>query len=410
MLTRLYNFFSSVKLAVVLLALGLLIVFFGTLAQGHFGLYIVQGRYFQSLFIDLQAMYVGFHKFLDMLMQGFGHPLEPLDPNAVLSIPRVPVFPGGYLVGGLLLINLFTAHLRYYQSGWKKFGIVLIHVGVVLLLLGQLATDLFSVESHMSIREGAAANYSESGSRWELAIIDPSDAKEDKVVAIPASLLETGRELSHPELPFKLRTKVYHINSAVAEANESNGMEPVAAENAFGRQIFWRGLPKETRMNFRDIPSGIVELVSPQGESRPILVSGYIARPLTLSAGDRVLQFVLRPERYYNPYYLHLIDFRFDRYAGTDRPKNYSSRVRVERPGTGENREVTIRMNEPLRYDGKTFFQSSFDKADEKGTVLQVVNNPWRMAPYIGCYVVSFGMIWQFLAHLIGFAAKRKTT
>ena len=135
MLDRLYKFFTSVKLAVVLLALGLFIVFFGTLAQGHFGLYITQARYFQTLFIDLQAMYVGFHKFFDMLGQGFGHPLVPLDSNAVLSIPRIPVFPGGYCVGGLLLINLFAAHLRYYKSGYKRFGIALIHLGVVLLLL-----------------------------------------------------------------------------------------------------------------------------------------------------------------------------------------------------------------------------------------------------------------------------------
>ena len=107
-------------------------------------------------------------------------------------------------------------------------------------------------------------------------------------------------------------------------------------------------------MNFRDIPSGVVELVGPQGESRPLLVSGYLSQPLLLSAGGRNLRFVLRPERYYKPYYLHLIDFRFDRYAGTEKAKNFSSRIRLERPDTGENREVTIRMNEPLRYDGKT--------------------------------------------------------
>jgi hypothetical protein len=66
-------------------------------------------------------------------------------------------------------------------------------------------------------------------------------------------------------------------------------------------------------------------------------------------------------------------------------------------------------MNEPLRYDGKTFFQSSWDKEDEKGTVLQVVNNPGWLTPYFACVLVSVGMVWQFLVHLIKFAAKRKT-
>jgi len=70
---------------------------------------------------------------------------------------------------------------------------------------------------------------------------------------------------------------------------------------------------------------------------------------------------------------------------------------------------LTIRMNEPLRYEGKTFFQSSFDEVDEKGTVLQVVDNPSRLTPYVACVLVAFGMSWQFLVHLIGFAGKRKT-
>jgi hypothetical protein len=66
-------------------------------------------------------------------------------------------------------------------------------------------------------------------------------------------------------------------------------------------------------------------------------------------------------------------------------------------------------MNEPLRYDGKTFFQSSFDAEDEKGTVLQVVDNPGWLTPYFACVMVAAGMIWQFMTHLIGFAARRKT-
>lgn len=383
MLTRLYNFFSSVKLAVVLLALGLILVFWGTVAQVKLGLYLAQDEFFRSLFIYLKP-------------EGSGL--------------KIPIFPGGYLVGGLLLINLFTAHLRYYRSGLKRLGIAMIHLGVVLLLLGQFATDMFSIESHMSIREGESSNFSESSSRWELAIIDTTDEKDDKVIAVPASLLmKAGAELTHADMPFKLRAKTYYPNSALADSNESSGFEVVPAENAIGRQIWWRALPKETRMNFRDIPSGIVELIGPQGENRPLLVSGYLARPLSLTVGGRNLQLILRPERYYKPYYLHLIDFRFDRYAGTEKAKNFSSRIRLERPETGENREVTIRMNEPLRYDGKTFFQSSFDKEDEKGTVLQVVNNPGWLTPYFACVLVSVGMVWQFLVHLIGFAAKRKT-
>ena len=382
MLDRLYQFFTSVKLAVVLLALGLVLVFWGTIAQVKLGLFQAQDEFFRSLFIYWR----------------------PGDSNL-----RIPIFPGGYLVGGLLLINLFTAHLRYYKPGFKRLGIAMIHLGVVLLLLGQFATDMLSVESHMRIREGSSSNYSESGSRWELAVIDTSDAKEDKVIAIPASLLAPGRELANPEMPFKLRPTKYYSNSMLSETNESSSFELVRAENTAGMQIWWRSLPRETRMNFRDIPSGLVELIDPEGKSRPILVSGHFNRAQTATIGGKEWKLVMRPERYYKPYQLHLIDFRFDRYAGTEKAKNFSSRVRLVHPGTSEDRELTIRMNEPLRYDGKTFFQSSFDEVDEKGTVLQVVDNPGWLTPYFACVLVALGMTWQFLTHLIGFAAKRKT-
>ena len=195
MLDATYKFFTSVRLAVVLLALGLILVFWGTLAQVKLGLYQAQNEFFRSLFIYWQ-------------------------PNG--STLRIPIFPGGYLVGGLLLINLFAAHLRYYRPGFKRLGIAMIHLGVVLLLLGQFATDMLSTESYMRIREGSSANYSESNSKWELAVIDGSDANEDKVVAIPASLLASGGELTHPDMPFKLRPGKYYLNSALSATNDNH--------------------------------------------------------------------------------------------------------------------------------------------------------------------------------------------
>ena len=131
MLNRLYKFFTSLRLTVVLLALGLILVFWGTLAQVNVGLYKAQNEFFRSFFVFWSPAGSGF---------------------------RLPIFPGGYLVGSLLLINLFSAHLRYYQPGKKKWGIVLIHLGVVLLLFGQLLTDMLSSESEMRIRNGGTKN------------------------------------------------------------------------------------------------------------------------------------------------------------------------------------------------------------------------------------------------------------
>ena len=51
MLTSLYRFFSSLKLTVACLVLGCVIVFWGTIAQVHLGLYKAQNEFFRSFFV-----------------------------------------------------------------------------------------------------------------------------------------------------------------------------------------------------------------------------------------------------------------------------------------------------------------------------------------------------------------------
>src|ERR1041385_3678217 len=137
-LERLIKFFSSLRLTVVLLALGMVLIFTGTLAQEPLGLYAVQQRFFRSFFVDAPSFMAGMHKLADMIGQGFGSPLSPIDAQSVLAAPRIPLFPGGYLIGGVLLINLITAHFTRFKFSWTKLGIWMTHVGLILLLVGQL--------------------------------------------------------------------------------------------------------------------------------------------------------------------------------------------------------------------------------------------------------------------------------
>lgn len=379
MLDRFVRAFTSLRLTVVLLALGLVLVFWGTIAQVHLGLYKAQNEFFRSFIVYWQ-------------------------PTG--SALRIPIFPGGYLVGGLLMINLFAAHFRYYQPGRRKIGIVMIHLGIVLLLAGQFLTDVLSVESTMHIRQGGSKNYSEADRSYELAITDTTDAQSDKVVVIPAARLQLRGEISHPDLPFTLRIKNYFVNSALSEKSET-GYSQVNATAGIAPDAWWLELAHETEMNKRDMPSGVIELATPQGPLGSYLVSTYLARPQTFTHAGRRYQMELRAVRYYKPFTMQLVEFRHDKYPGTEIPKNFSSRVRVQRPDTGEDREVLIFMNNPLRYNGETYYQASFDP-DNQGTILQVVRNPSWLTPYFACVLVAAGLVVQFVSHLTGFAARRK--
>jgi hypothetical protein len=378
MANSLYRFFSSLKLTVVCLVLGCVIVFWGTIAQVHLGLYKAQNDFFRSFFIHWTPSGSGLH---------------------------IPIFPGGYFIGAVLLINLFVAHFRYYQPGKRKIGILLIHLGIVLLLLGQMLTDFLSRESAMHLRIGQTKNYSEAERAFELVVLDTSDKDADKVVAIPCSLLVRRGEVSDPEMPFNVRVKAFYANSLLAQQPQP-GYEPVKTTAGPGPGIWWRNVPRETEMNRMDMTSAIVEIITPKGPLGTFLVSAWLDQPQSFAGNGRSYELLLRQERYYLPFSLHLIEFRHDRYPGTDIPKNFSSRVRLQNLGNGEDREVRIFMNNPLRYGGETFYQASFD-TDDHGSVLQVVHNPSWLTPYFACVLVAAGLVVQFLSHLIPFLKRR---
>jgi hypothetical protein len=138
------------------------------------------------------------------------------------------------------------------------------------------------------------------------------------------------------------------------------------------------------------------------------LVSDALGAPQTFSCAGRTWQLVMQPARYYKPFSVTLQKFAHDRYAGTEIPKNFSSRITLIDPERAVNRDVLIYMNHPLRYRGETFYQAGFQK-DDQASILQVVHNPSFIAPYVACVIVAAGLLVQFGYHLVGFSRRRRT-
>jgi len=390
MLDRIIKFFTSLRLTVVCLGLAVLLVFFGTLAQVDDGLYLAQTRWFRSFIVWWGP-------------QGAGW--------------KIPIFPGGYLIGGVLLVNLISAHIKRFQFTWKKFGIHLLHSGIILLLVGQLATDLLSRETQMRFVEGETLKYSQSPRKIELACMtDAVKPGEDKVISIPESLLKKSEEIRNENLPFAVRVRAYYPNSEVrARGPMVDAGTPPAATNGIGAEAVVMLVAETRDMDKPNFPSAVIELTGPQGSLGTWLVStvtNFPLEPQQITAGDKTWRIALRWERFYLPYTVKLLSMKNEVYPGTDVPKNFQSRVRIENPGRGENREVDIYMNNPLRYEGQTFYQYQMG-ADEFAmnrdvSALQVVKNPSWLTPYVGCLMVGGGMAYQFLFHLVGFISKRR--
>ena len=377
------SFFVSLRLTVVLLALSIILVFWATLAQVKLGVWGVQEHFFRTFFV--MGRFPG------------------------TDIP-VPLYPGGYFLGGMLLANLLAAHVQRFRLSWKKSGILMTHLGLMLLLIGELMSGLWQEDFQMRLDEGETKNYSESFRLNELVVIDATDAEWDDVVAIPESVLGAKQEIQHPKLPFRVAIRAYFPNAQLQMKDPNTPAPdtgvPALATRDIGTQVSVTPLRITYRDNERNLPAAFVELIGPEGSLGVWLASTMITQAQRFDYGGRTWKLQFRFEREYKPFSLSLLDFSHDRYPGTEIPKNFSSRIRLKTDDGKDNREVLIYMNNPLRYDGLTFYQAGFENND-RTTVLQVVRNPSWLLPYISCALMSVGLLLQFGLHLVGFVRRR---
>jgi hypothetical protein len=389
MLHKIVDLITSLKLTIACLAAAMVLVLAGTFAQVHLGIQLVQQRYFQSLVVWWPPEGVDF---------------------------KIPIFPGGYLVGGLLLINLIAAHVRRFQWTWRKLGIHLIHAGLIVMLAGGLFTDLFALESHMRLTNGETKNYSEDTRRDELAVIDTTSPEFDQVTAIPETVLRRTGIIEYPSLPFQIVVRNFFQNSRLKMVAETTNGAHAIADRGVGAQVSVQPMPRTTAPDEQNVVAAVIEIVPVDLASGATqislgrwLVSDALGAPQSFSWMNRTWQLVMRPARYYKLYSVTLQKFTHEQYAGTEIPKNFASRVTLIDPERSTNRDVLIYMNHPLRYRGETFYQAGFQN-DDSATILQVVHNPSFLAPYAACVIVAVGLLFQFGYHLVGFGRQRRRT
>jgi len=311
---------------------------------------------------------------------------------------RVPVAPGGALVGLVLLVNLVAAQLGRLQLKWTKLGIWIIHAGLVLLLAGQFVTGLLQVEMRLAIEQGETANYIESIRNDELVISDVTDPSAEEEFAIPESLLAREGTVDVSGTPLRIDVKAYYRNASLGRKEPT---DPTVATAGVGANIAVRELPPVTADDEADLRAVIIEPTAGGRSYGTWLVSPALGAPQSFIHEGRKYMLSMRPHRQYLPYSLTLKKFSHDIYLGTDIPKNFSSLVHLSNPSTGEDRDVLIYMNHPLRYRGKAFYQASFGKGDTL-SILQVVDNPGWLVPYVACVLVGLGLLVHF-----GFAMQR---
>jgi ResB-like family protein len=367
---RLWDGITSLKLTIVCLASLMILVVACTLAQVHLGTLGAVNAYIRSFFVWWDV------------------------PGAGWSIA---IFPGGALVGLVLAANLLAAQIRRLELSWKKAGLWIVHAGLILLVVGEFVTSAFQKESQLAIEEGQTLSFIESPREQELAVVDTTDAEYEDVYGVPQSLLARERDIAVPGTPVTLHVKRYLENAEISTRQPND--PPTAATAGIGTGIAVRPLAPVTRDDQMNTTAAFVEPTAGGRSYGTFLISNALGAPQSFTHEGRSYVLQMRARRQYLPYSMTLKKFSHDVYPGTDIPKNFSSLVHLSNPGRGEERDVLIYMNQPLRYDGKAFYQASFGKGDTL-SILQVVANPGWLLPYISCALVTLGLLVHFAISL----------
>ena len=337
----------------------IILVFFGTIAQKDIGLYASQMKYFSSFYF----LFLGF----------------------------IPL-PGGRLVLLLMTVNLFSSMFKRNLWQLKKIGIIIVHLGGLLLLAGGGLTAYFSSEGNMVIAEGESSNYVDDYHNMELAFVNNSLKDSLEYIVVDESLLYEGSRFQI----FDEGPEIYIISN-IKNVRIENRISP--ADSIYkGLLEKFVLLPKKPEPeNTQNRPALIYKIQGTSNGSDGIY-GLFLGQGLNdpFKINDQIFHSEYRRERTYVPFNIELIDFEKIMHPGTNVAKSFSSDVNLI-----ENdipRRTLIKMNEPLRHKGYTFFQASFiDDSDVETTVLATVKNYGRLFPYISSIIMSIGLLIHLL-------------
>ncbi len=444
-LESLVRFLGSFGLCTVILGLLLLLTYFGTLEQKFASIYDVQKKYFESLV--LTRVQLSASGPIPMLLPGGYALLTLLAVNLVVGglvrlrksaltlgvgagsvvllcaiLPHLG--PGAmFAVCGLVIAALLVLTGRVWPGkDWSRLGVLITHGGILVLLAAGLVEFHFSTKGVLALSEqDLGPAYRRSGDEfeayfeWDVIVAEHLEEEGGTVLerVLPFERFEDlgvgeSARFEDPGLPFDLRLSGFQRNCVVLEAREG-GVDGLAL----------RGLPPDPAKAEHNSPGMLVTLVEKKagGRSQRALLHGLQSYPwrvsLDVGGAERVFDLDLRRRRWAVPFTLQLDEFTAAYYPGTNRPKEYSSRVTKLEEGSSQ--PILISMNQPLRHKGYTFFQSDFQRPQLRDTadgrrvrtpwvsVFSVVKNPADSWPLTACGIIFVGLSVVMLRKLGGY-------
>lgn len=378
---RVFDFLSGFGLATVLLLLLGVLTWFATLEQIDNGLYPTLNKYF-----DWRSVVI----------------LPELN-GKMVPLP----LPGGYWTGVVLLINLTLGGVIRIRKGWKHVGNLIAHLGIIFMLVAGGVAHHFSERGNMAVREGESNNTAEDYFEYVVEVAEIKDGKPENVHVIRGPQINdltdgNSRLFRFPNLPFDLEIAGFFRNAVPVAITER---APAQGERvADGYYLMTKPDEINAEANTAACYVRVARRDGTKGE--PFIVAGASFHPFTVRDGERIFTVDMRKRLWPMPFTVRLDHFTADFHPGTMKPSKFVSRItRIE---DGSEAKVTIQMNEPMRYEGLTFFQASYGPpgagpGQQMYSVFEIVRNPADKWPEYSLYVVTFGMLITFLTRFFSY-------
>ena len=380
---------SSFTLATVLLLMLMLLTWLATLEQIEIGLHATLQKYFtkDALFVICELRV----------------------PN--LTTPwRIPML-GGWWVLALLALNLLIGGIIRAKKQPKKIFNLISHCGILFMIVSAAVTQIYEERGTMDFFEGQTSNVAQDYHEHVVEIAEHTHGKPEKFHVIRGKYVmdltdQSVRTIRLPELPFDIELTGYATNSEIRNASI---MPPAEKEKVVdGYYIFASKEDKNAEMN---VGACYAKVRPKSGAALPPFI--ITAQELEGANGKRLAHTVRMDGRVFTVdmrKFLWIMPFsvRLDRavakyYPNTTKPESFESRVtRIENKVEAE---ADIRMNEPMRYAGMTFYQRMMGSGPTSKNAtpysqLEVVRNPADKWPEYALYVVTVGLVMHFLLRL----------
>ncbi len=359
-----WAFLGSAQITTYGLAFLMVLTFWGTLYQVENGLYLAKERFFDSWFF--------------------------------LAAGVVP-FPGTQLVLAVLMLNLVVYLIRLLSRKKLTFGLLVIHLGLLLMLGGGAITHLFARESQLTLAEGESGSASASYGDWEIAVWS-RDGNMHDVMAYNSNALKPGDILRFDDAGLNIRIEEYYRNARAFQSTTPLANPPLSSHDLSSLKP--AALAKEPGENIAGAVITIEQL-NGTATTRAILFAED-ELPKTFSHDGKEFTIALRRMRDPLPFVVTLQDFRKEMHPGTGVARHFSSRVTVSSDGV--ERDMVISMNKPLRDRGFTLYQASYREepgSNAQWSTFAVMHNYGRIIPYLATGLVSFGLAWHFVVMMV---------